>query len=121
MSEDRPPYAATNIIALNSRRYDPHVSGHALCLVCGTEWIAVAPLGTTDLLCPRCGTLRGAWRYPFSSGESYGVFTCGNAGCGCQHMMIRKHPTGGYWVSCCRCGTNHSMDTVFPPLTSGGA
>lgn len=32
-----------------------YISGNALCLKCGNEWAAEAPVGTVLLECPNCG------------------------------------------------------------------
>lgn len=34
---------------------DSYLHGHAECLNCGHEWIAVWPLGCPSLECPKCG------------------------------------------------------------------
>lgn len=42
---------------------DPHLAGHAHCLACKFEWVAVAPVGVfCEMECPNCGLQRGVWR-----------------------------------------------------------
>lgn len=35
----------------------PHEVGKMDCLICNNQWIAVRPLGTTELQCPNCGQM----------------------------------------------------------------
>lgn len=103
-----------NVISLNDKRPDPHISGAAICLACRHEWTGVAPIGVFELECPECSTMRGVWRYPLKSSADYAIWTCTVDGCECQHMTIAAHKEGGYWIECCRCGYLHSVESVFP-------
>lgn len=55
-------------------------SGEAFCIGCDHTWAAVAPTGTTQLLCPNCGTEKGTWKFPFQlpDGELIRECQCGN-------------------------------------------
>lgn len=76
----------------------PHISGEVVCLECRHEWMGVAPIGTTELECSECGTLKGAWKY-MAAPEV--VFECN---CGNQHFYI--DPEG---VMCARCGSRQEF------------
>ncbi|KZZ72362.1 hypothetical protein A3765_28560 [Oleiphilus sp. HI0130] len=47
---------------VNMTKYRPHLSGNARCLQCSHEWVAVTPIGTTELECPECKTLKGVMK-----------------------------------------------------------
>ena len=36
-----------------------HLNGPALCLACRHEWVGVAPVGTQELECPSCKSMKG--------------------------------------------------------------
>jgi phage FluMu protein Com len=71
----------------------PHFSGEAHCLHCKHEWIAVAPVGTIELECPECKTMKGLLRYGC---EPETAWVCG---CGCHLFMISPQGT-----ICWKCG-----------------
>lgn len=79
-----------DIVTLNAPANDdeavPHAEGAARCLACQHEWRAVAPIGTTDLECPECGTVRGVWKYNFqpAGGE---VWQCD---CGASYFLLTR-------------------------------
>ncbi len=83
------------IVSLDQKRLEnsPHLSGHAHCVHCGHKWVAVAPVGTRELECPECHTIKGA----FTGGcEPEIGWTCN---CGCYLFTIS--PKG---VICWECG-----------------
>lgn len=43
---------------------DPHNAGPARCIQCGHQWSAVSPVGTAELECPKCKTMKGVFLYP---------------------------------------------------------
>ena len=53
--------------------------GQAVCQACGHEWQATVPVGTVDLECPSCRTMRGVYKFPIDpkGGERW-VCNCGN-------------------------------------------
>lgn len=57
-----------------------HLRGSAICLTCRHDWEAVAPVGTTCLECPECGTQRGSWLYPVlpAVGDVRWLCSCGS-------------------------------------------
>lgn len=68
--------------AVERMKREDHLEGEAFCVACGQVWIALAPLGTYELECPRCGSLKGLFRngcFP----NSY--WTCA---CGCHAFTI---------------------------------
>lgn len=79
------------IINLNERR--PHISGNALCLGCGEIWVAVAPIGTVELKCPKCSTWKGVFEGMTAPDT---VWTCD---CGNQHFYIDE-----IGAMCAKCG-----------------
>ncbi len=46
-----------NIVNLDDRR--PHQATYVACLVCGHDWVAVAPTGTLHFQCPSCQKMGG--------------------------------------------------------------
>lgn len=71
----------------------PTITGEACCLHCDEHWTAVAPLGTTELQCPNCKLMRGAWlRHTF---PDMPVLTCN---CGNSFMLITES-----MALCARC------------------
>jgi len=56
---------------------DPHGAGEAFCLGCNHTWVAVAPVGDVQLECPKCGTMKGLWKFPFEP-ETTWQCNCGN-------------------------------------------
>lgn len=57
-----------------------HGTGLAFCILCKHEWQAVAPLGTTQLQCPKCESHKGRFKFPFDppEGTMRRVCNCGN-------------------------------------------
>jgi len=88
------------VINLAERREEnmPHISGVAMCLDCKNEWAAVAP--HLDgfpiwLECPKCGLIRGRFKYQHERfGEQWS--------CGCGNDLFHIKPEGIY---CPNCGT----------------
>jgi len=58
----------------------PSMQGRAFCIQCGHSWEAVAPVGTVELECPGCKTMKG--RFTFASAPESGTevreCNCGN-------------------------------------------
>lgn len=78
---------------ISIRKNQPHIEGHAQCLACAAEWVAVAEIGVHEMECPSCRTLRGVWKgNPFPEQ----VWECE---CGSIHFFVS---TNG--AHCCRCG-----------------
>ena len=97
---------APKIISLAEKRaadeaeaYDPHISGEAQCVDCGHKWVAVAPVGTTDLECPHCGTMRGTWS-ALTRKFDKPLWQCG----ACDNIYFVLHEKA---ITCARCGTDH--------------
>jgi Zn finger protein HypA/HybF involved in hydrogenase expression len=83
---------SNNVVSLDDHR--PHISGTAKCMDCGHEWPAVAPIGVCTLECPKCGTMRGTWKFDVSRDEPYWTCNCGN-------KLFYMTPEGMF---CPRCG-----------------
>lgn len=101
------------VVSLDSRRTSPHYVGQARCANCGHLWQTVAPVGTWQLECPECHTLRGRFYLPFGIAKDEQIYTCVVLDCGGQTFVIIRKPTE-WAVKCERCGTDHDLDTVFP-------
>ena len=71
----------------------PHLAGEAKCLACKHEWAAVAPIGATELDCPKCELYKGVFK-GLTIPEELWQCDCGN-----EHFYIS--PTGSM---CARCG-----------------
>lgn len=71
----------TNVIQLFKKEKDsPHATGDAFCYQCKHTWVAVAPVGTVQLECPECRTLKGLFKFGFAfeDGQLVRVCNCGN-------------------------------------------
>lgn len=59
---------------------EQHITGEAVCGTCAHEWVAVAPVGTTELQCPACHVEKGHfkhWCAPEVGSQIYQC-NCGN-------------------------------------------
>lgn len=65
------------VVELDAHR--PHLSGPVLCLRCEHEWIAVRPVGTYPMECPKCKAMMG---YSWSNVRSGFVSLIGGECCG---------------------------------------
>lgn len=82
----------SNVVSITAKQ--PHISGEAVCINCRHGWMAVAPLGTDELECPECKTLRGTWlRLTF---PTVPVLTCA-----CDNSFMLVLDTGN--IMCARC------------------
>ena len=56
-----------------------HIVGTAICLDCQNKWTAVAPIGSTVLECPDCGTQKGKFFYEvIRQDREHWECSCGN-------------------------------------------
>jgi hypothetical protein len=86
-----------NVTQFRSREQEtPHLSGQARCVACDHEWVAVAPVGSTWLQCPECGTNKGLLRFHCEPAEGGEMWTCG---CGCDVFYITRED-----IRCFHCG-----------------
>lgn len=85
-----------NVVSFKPRE-DPHANGDAFCIFCKHEWLAVAPVGTMQLECPSCGSLKGIWKFPFAPNEGQLVRECN-----CSNQLFYITPDGHV---CANCGT----------------
>ena len=69
----------SKIVQLNEfKKYnDQWVCGHAVCLDCKKEWVAVSN-GAIWLECPGCGLIRGRFKYQFERDGHELICGCGN-------------------------------------------
>lgn len=74
-----------------------HVHGDAVCFQCKHTWIATSTIGTVQLECPNCKTMKGLFRFPFAPNENQLLRKCS---CGCQLFYITHE---GHM--CTNCGT----------------
>lgn len=82
--------------ATNEEKDEAHATGEAFCLGCNHTWIAVAPLGTTQLECPSCKALKGHWKFEHYPSVGQLVLQCN---CGNQLFYLTKE---GHM--CANCG-----------------
>jgi hypothetical protein len=93
----------SNVIQLFKQEQElPHGTGEAFCYQCKHEWIAVAPVGTVQLECPNCLTMKGLFKFGFnvSDGELVRECNCGN-------QLFYLTPDGHL---CANCGTYQEYD-----------
>jgi hypothetical protein len=83
--------------------YKPHLCGEARCLSCGNQWVAVAPVGTVELECGECGTMRGVWRQPIVPDDP--LWGCGN----CGNDLWYATPSGMYCARCLKVSNYEDM------------
>jgi hypothetical protein len=90
-------------------REEPHLSGEAVCIGCKHQWVAVAPLGTWQLECPSCGSMKGIFRLPVGAERGKDLeFACT---CGCVALTAyMRH--GKFWLGCMSCGAD-CTEAVF--------
>lgn len=99
MTDTVVPFPAAKTAPTDDDQYatGPHGSGPAHCLQCGHHWSAMAPVGTTWLDCPECGSGKGIFTYPFLAAEGDSVWTCPT--CGSQVFYITPEA-----FHCYQCG-----------------
>ena len=83
----------SNVISIDSKMH--HVSGDAHCIECGHKWIAVAPIGTTQLECGNCKTMKGIFVNPCCRFDKM------HLSCSCGNDYLHVTPEGFH---CPRCG-----------------
>jgi hypothetical protein len=69
------------------------VSGECKCIACKHEWVGVAEIGTFELECPQCQTMKGVFKRFCSRIESH--FQCN---CGCEIFGVTDR--GIYCLVC---------------------
>jgi len=66
------------VIALKKNEDDPYLSGDAHCMSCKHTWVAVCPVGTIWLECPKCGSLKGLMDFKVIRDDARWTCNCGN-------------------------------------------
>lgn len=87
-----------NIVEFKPRDADEterHLEGDARCVCCGHNWVAVAPIGESQLQCPECETFKGVFVNPVVPRHE-SMWTCD---CGCDLFYVS--PEG---LTCYQCG-----------------
>lgn len=69
------------------------MTGDAIC-ECTHSWVAVAPVGTVWLVCPRCGTQKGRFKFPVNYAIKE-VWTCQ-----CSNQLFYITKDGAYCPMC---------------------
>lgn len=90
------------------QREEPHMAGEALCIGCRHHWAAVAPIGTWQLECPECCSLKGIFRHPVGAAEGDAFFRC-NCGCEALTAYMRERR---FHLKCMSCGVEQT-EAVF--------
>jgi hypothetical protein len=70
-------------------------SGEARCFQCEHTWVAVAPVGTVQLECPNCHTMKGLWKFPFAPSADTLIRVCN-----CGNDLFRMTPEGHMCANC---------------------
>ena len=79
-------------------RRDPnrqYGEGEAVCLNCQHTWTAIVETGTTQLECPKCHTMKGLLKYPYSVVEGSYLRTCN-----CGNQLFYLTPEGHLCPQC---------------------
>lgn len=85
---------------------EPHGCGIGRCHDCKHEWEHQAPVGTTYLTCPQCGSKRGMWKYSFGPVQGDVSFRCNH--CDAEHFYGVKR-AGRIKLLCSGCGFDQTM------------
>jgi predicted RNA-binding Zn-ribbon protein involved in translation (DUF1610 family) len=87
--------------AAAKEKREPHVTGEAKCMACRHEWVAVVPYGTEEPLeCPKCGTSKGKFKFPYSPPKGSAIWVCN-----CGNDLFFKLSSGH--LMCPNCGEYH--------------
>ena len=76
---------------------EPMATGEAFCIGCSYQWLAIAPLGTVQLECPACSSMKGIWKWPHKPAPGMLVRECN-----CGNQLFYLTPEGH---CCANCGT----------------
>lgn len=93
------------VISLAAAREErqPHWVGTAHCIGCHHEWVAVAPMASKWIECPKCALPKGCSKYPFGANEDDLVLTCAE----CSAETLTAYKRGGLtYVRCMSCGND---------------
>jgi exosome complex RNA-binding protein Csl4 len=77
---------------------EKHGTGIAFCIMCKHEWTTAAPLGDILLECPKCGAMKGRWKYAYEPEFMWE--------CNCGNTLFYISQEG---VMCPNCGTYQSF------------
>lgn len=86
-----------SILSFNNafKRQTPKSEGRAFCFRCRYEWDAIAGVGVVDLECPKCGTMKGRFRFECQPPEGRLVRVCA---CGNKYFYLTQE--GHMCVNC---------------------
>lgn len=89
--------------------HSPHIQGRVKCINCKHEWQGVAPVGTTWVECPECGSRKACFYYDVAPNAGQFVFTCN---CGCELLrLVSDVGEPDFFTSaellCVNCGVSH--------------
>lgn len=73
------------------------MTGDAFCIGCDYQWVAVAPVGTVQLECPGCRSMKGIWKFCCKPEPDLLVRECN-----CGNQLFYLTPEGH---CCANCGT----------------
>lgn len=79
------------IINLADKR--PYFEGECFCLDCKHKWVGIAPRGVVWLECPKCGLVRGRFKYQIERAGHHWFCNCGNE-------LFCVTPDGYYCPNC---------------------
>lgn len=97
-----------NVITLADYRPSAYLEGWAHCPSCEHEWLATAPVGTTQLDCDGCGDQYARWLHPVGPSEGDLVHSCD---CG-EETLRATMRDGRFYLRCTACGADQT-NTVF--------
>ena len=87
-----------NVVGLFASK--PAQEGQAVCLACGHEWEASAPVGSANVPCPNCPTNRGVFRGISAPDEGLLCEFCDN------DLFVLPDVTN---ATCVKCGQTHNL------------
>lgn len=101
----------SNVVCIDTAK--PHLAGAALCNVCRYEWQAVAPVGITELECPKCGAVHGFFKVALArEAPSWVCLNCGRD-------VFRLYQDGAFM--CVMCGHASNIEEAMANLNGTAA
>lgn len=81
------------IISIFGEKVETHLSGKYFCIGCRHEWVGCSPVGTTELECPKCHSMKGRMKFEVMRDEDHWR-------CLCDSFYFSITPTCIYCPNC---------------------
>jgi len=80
-----------------------HLTGDVICTNCKKVWTGVVPVGTHELECPDCHTMKGVFKHHLAPITNE-IWRCN---CGAELFFILKKK-----IQCCECGVIADIEEI---------